>query len=150
MLALVIQVVREMVFTLGKWSFAKKAGKCISCSIRAATKGLGSKSKGWIHSILVTEGQQEVRVLRLLPRALRGLIKNYQSPVWADPERRGSLPGQEVEQRRWTRSGTYWKRRVWRVTAITNQEQCEWLCWTSRSVALSNVKSMTYELDSFI
>lgn len=42
------------------------------------------------------------------------------------------------------------KRRLWHVTTITNSEQCEWLFWTFSSVALSNMKSMIYELDSFI
>lgn len=142
MLALLIQVVREMVFTLGKWSFSKKAGKFISCSIRAATKGLGSKSKGWIHSILVTEGQQEVHLLRLLRGALQDLIKNYKSPVCADPEKRGSLPGQEVEH--WAETvDTLWhlleKTRVaWQPLQIWNNVndsaerspvQLHWVIW---------------------
>lgn len=157
MLALLIKVVRDMVFTLEKWSFSKKPGEFTSYYIvRAATNGLGSKSRGWIHSILVTEGQQEVRLLNLRPGSLQGLIKNYNSPVCAGSE--GNQRKQvlfrakksSAGQRQGKHSGTYWKRRMWHVTTITNLEQCEWLFWTLSSVALSNMKSMIYELNSFI
>lgn len=48
MLALLIKVVREMVFTLGKWSFSKKKPAEFTSYyiVRAATKGLGSKAEG--------------------------------------------------------------------------------------------------------
>lgn len=96
-LALLIKVVREVVFTLGKWSFSKQLGKLPFTTVRAATKGLGSKTNGWIHSILVTEGQQKVHLPNLLQGSLQDLIKNYNSPVCADPENTGSLPGREVK-----------------------------------------------------
>lgn len=41
MLALLIQVVREMVFTLGKWSFSKKPGTFTSYYSQGSNQGLG-------------------------------------------------------------------------------------------------------------
>lgn len=150
-LALLIKVVRDMVFTLGKWSFSKKLGKLPFTTVRAATKGLGSKTNGWIHSILVTEGQQKVHLPNLLQGSLQDLIKNYNSPDCADQRTQVLFRAKRSStgQKQWQHSGTYWERRAWRVTTITNLEQCEWLLWTFSSVALSNMKSMIYELVSY-
>lgn len=43
MLALLIKVVREMVFTLGKWSFSKKPGKFTSYYSQGSNQGLGQQ-----------------------------------------------------------------------------------------------------------
>lgn len=43
MLALLIKVVREMVFTLGKWSFSKKSGKFTSYYGQGSNPGLGQQ-----------------------------------------------------------------------------------------------------------
>lgn len=79
MLALLIKVVREMVFTLGIWSFSNKPGKFTSYNSQGSNQRLGQQVQGWIHSILVTEGQQEVCVLNLL----HGAPSKADSWTWA-------------------------------------------------------------------
>lgn len=155
MLALLIKVVREMVFTLGKWSFSNKPYAYLLLESGQQPKAWAASPKVEFTAYLSLRGQQEVCLLNLLQGLLQDLIENYTSPVCARPKGtrekrvscgRGVKHWAETVQRLWH----LLKRRTWRVTTITNFEQCEWLFWTFSSVALSNMKSMIYELDSFI
>lgn len=98
-----------MVFTLGKWCSQRNQVSLPLTIVRAATKGLGSKSNGRIHSILVTEGQQEVRLLNLLGGSLQDLIKNY-TALSVQTQRTQVLLRAErssTGQKQWKHSGTY-------------------------------------------
>lgn len=153
MLALLIKVVREMVFTLGKWSFSKKPGKFTSYYSQGSNQRLGQQVQRLNSQHTCHWGGSKRSVYWICCKAhSRTWSRTYNSPVCADPEKTGSRLAEKSStgQKQWKHSGTYWKRRMWHVTTITNLEQCEWLFWTFSSVALSNMKSMIYELDNFI
>lgn len=158
MLALLIKVVREMVFTLEKWSFSKKPGKFTSYSGQGSNQRLGPQVQRLNSQHTCHWGAARGLFTESAPRSttqgrLRDLINN--SPVGARPregtgENRFSsgLRSQALGRN----SGNTLALTEKDVTCdtVTNWEQCEWLFWTFSSVALSNMKSMIYELNSFI
>lgn len=157
MLALLIKVVREMVFTLGKWSFSKKSGKFTSYYGQGSNPGLGQQVQRLNSQHTCHWGTARGLFTESAARLTPGLDQELPQPCLCQTRRRtresrfSSGPSSQARGRdSWKHSGTYWKRRMWRVTTITNLEQSEWLFWTFSSVALSNMKSMIYELDSFI
>ena len=156
MLALLIKVVREMVFTLGKWSFSKKPGKFTSYYTQGSNQRLGQQVQRLNSQHTCHWGAARGLFTESAARLTPGLDRELHQPclcqTQGEPERKGSLVGREVKH--WAETvETLWhllKRHMWWVTTITNFEQCEWLFWTFSSVALSNMKPMIYELDSFI
>lgn len=161
MLALLIKVVREMVFTLGKWSFSNKPGKFTSYNSQGSNQRLGQQvqrlnSQHTCHWGAARGLWTESATRRARQGWLQDLIKNYNSPVCARPReetRESRFPYGPRSQALGRNSGNtlaLTEKDACDVTTITNLEQCEWLFWTFSSVALSNMKSMIYELDSFI
>lgn len=157
MLALLIKVVREMVFTLGKWSFSKKPGKFTSYYSQGSNQRLGQQVQRLNSQHTCHWGAARGLVTASAAGLTPGLDQELQEPCVCQAQR-GTRENKvllraeksSTGQKQWKHSGTYWRRRMWRATTITNLEQCEWLFWTFSSVALSNMKSMIYELDSFI
>lgn len=157
MLALLIKVVREMVFTLGKWSFSKKPGKFTSYYSQGSNQRLGQQVQRLNSQHTCHWGAARGLVTASAAGLTQDLTKNYRSPVCARPRgepgktRSSSGPRSRAPGRNSGNTLALTEEDVmWRVTTITNLEQCEWLFWTFSSAALSNMKSMIYELDSFI
>lgn len=152
MLALLVKVVRRMVvFTLGKRPLSNKPGKFTSYYSQGSDQGLGGKSKGRIHSILVTEGQQEACGLNLLRAAapskagsrtrLRTTVALSAPDPGREPEKTGSLRAEKSRLGRnsgntlaLTEKDT---RDVWRPLQIWNNVndfpelsvQLHWVIW---------------------
>lgn len=86
LLALLIKVVREMVFTLGKWSFSNKPYVYLLLESGQQPKAWAASPKVEFTAYLSLRGQQEVCLLNLLQGLLQDLIENYTSPVCARPK----------------------------------------------------------------
>lgn len=85
MLALLIKVVREMVFTLGKWSFSKKPGKFTSYYSQGSNQRLGQQVQRLNSQHTCHWGAARGLVTESAAGLLQDLIKNYSSPVCARP-----------------------------------------------------------------
>lgn len=85
MLALLIKVVREMVFTLGKWSFSKKPGTFTSYYSQGSNQRLGQQVQRLNSQHTCHWGAARGLVTASAAGLTPGLTKNYGSPVCARP-----------------------------------------------------------------
>lgn len=122
MLALLIKVVREMVFTLGKWSFSNKPGKFTSYSSQGSNQRLGLQVQRLNSQHTCHWGAARGLFTESASRSTKqgpapGLDQE-QWPCWCQTQG-GSWRKQVLSwakksstgQKQWEHSGTYWKRR---------------------------------------
>lgn len=125
MLALLIKVVREMVFTLGKWSFSNKPGKFTSYNSQGSNQRLGQQvqrlnSQHTCHWGAARGLWTESATRRARQGWLQDLIKNYNSLVCARPReetRESRFPSGPRRQALGRNSGN--------TLALTEKDACD-------------------------
>lgn len=149
MLALLIKVVREMVFTLGKWSFSNKPGKFTSYSSQGSNQRLRPQVQRLNSQHTCHWGAARGLFTESATRSakqgwLRDLIKNYNSPVCARPREgtrgnrfssglrsQGRNSGNTLALTEKDARDTWWPLQIWNnVNDFSERSvQLHWVIW---------------------